>query len=154
MRAKTTAFALALLLLAGALLSGCVKDEVLDAYGDLVALAGNVGLTSSLSLQGERTFGADKYTGTYTAEYEDFTGRECPFGGTMLERRTQEHVEVTVTIKGEGEARLVWDCGADSPVTIADGPGEYAETAYLAPGSNYFNLDFDRFTGTVELEIK
>lgn len=154
MAARITAFLFVALLMLGAFLPGCSKDGVMDLYGQAVALAGNVGLTGTLSLKGERTFGADKYTGTYTASYEDFTGRECPFGGTMLEHRTQEHVEVTVTIKGEGDAKLIWMCGADSPVTIADGEGEYTETAYLAPGSNYFNLEFDRFTGSVELTIK
>ena len=152
--AKITAFLFVALLLMGAFLPGCSKDTVMDLYGQAVALAGNVGLTGTLKLKGERTFGADKYTGTYTAEYEDFTGRECPFGGTMLERRAQEHVEVTVTIDGEGDAKLIWMCGADSPVTIADGPGEVTETAYLAPGSNYFNLEFDHFTGDVTLTIK
>ena len=152
--AKLTAFLFVALLLMGAFLPGCSKDTVMDVYGDLVAAAGNVGLTASFRLQGERTFGADKYTGTYKADYEDFTGQECPFGGTMLEHRAQEHVEVTVSIEGEGDAKLVWMCGADGPVTVADGPGAYTETAYLAPGSNYFNLEFDHFTGTVELEIK
>ena len=154
MAARITAFLFVVLLVMGAFLPGCGKQDVLDVYGDLVALAGNVGLTGSLKLKGERTFGADKYTGTYTASYEDFTGQECPFGGTMLEKRAQEHVEVTIAIDGEGDARLVWMCGADSPVTIADGPGEYTETAYLAPGSNYFNLEFDHFTGSVELQIQ
>ncbi len=152
--AKITAFFFVVLLVMGAFLPGCSKDTVMDLYGQAVSLAGNVGLSSSLSLQGERTFGGDKYTGTYTAQYEDFTGRECPFGGTMLEHRAQEHVEVTIAIDGEGSAKLIWMCGADSPVTIADGPGEVTETAYLAPGSNYFNLELDHFTGSVELTIK
>lgn len=154
MAAKITAFVFVVLLVMGAFLPGCSKQDVLDVYGDLVAAAGNVGLTSSLSLKGEREFGTDKYTGTYAAQYEDFTGEECPFGGTMLEKRDQEHVAVTVTIEGEGGAKLVWNCGADNPVVIADGEGTYTETAYLAPGSNYFNLEFDRFTGSVELEIE
>ena len=152
--ARIAAFLFVILLLAGALLPGCSKDTVMELYGQAVALAGNVGLTSSFQLQGEREFGADRYTGTYRAEYEDFTGQECPFGGTMLEHRAQEHVEVTVSIEGEGDAKLVWMCGADGPVTVADGEGTVTETAYLAPGSNYFNLEFDHFTGSVELEIK
>lgn len=151
---KATLISFVLLLLAGTLLPGCGKDQVMDVYGAAVAAAGNLGVDSGLTLKGEREFGVDKYTGTYTAEYEDYTGEECPFGGTMLERREQEHVEVTVTIKGEGGAKLIWMCGADNPVTIADGEGEFTETAYLAPGSNYFNLRFDHFTGSVELVIE
>ena len=151
---KMLALALALLLLAGSVLPGCSKDQVMDVYGAAVAAFGNVGLDSALTLKGERTFGADKYTGTYTAEYEDFTGQECPFGGTFLGKREQEHVTVECTIEcDEGSASLTWNCGAAEPVTLAQGEGSFTETAYLAPGSNYFNLKFDHFTGTVELTI-
>ncbi len=153
--AKLTALVFVLLLLAGTLLPGCSKSEMLDVYGDLVSAAGNIGLSSSLSLKGEREFGADKYTGTYRADYEDFSGEECPFGGTMLERRTQEHVEVTCTItRDTGTARLTWNSGADGVVTLADKAGEHTQTIYLAPGSNYFNLTFDHFSGRVELTIE
>lgn len=152
--AKITAFVFAVLLLAGTLLPGCGKDDVLNVYGAAVAAAGNVGLDSSLTLKGERKFGADKYTGTYSAQYENFTGEECPFGGTMLQRRENEHVTVTAAIEGGGVAKLVWNCGAEEPVVLADGEGTFTETAYLAPGSNYFNLEFDHFTGSVELTIE
>ncbi len=151
---KKTALALAVMLLACLLLTGCGKDQVMDVYGAAVAAFGNVGLDSALTLKGEREFGEDKYTGTYTAEYEDFTGRECPFGGTFLERREQEHVTVSCTIEREsGAASLCWNCGAAEPVVLAQGEGTFTETAYLAPGSNYFNLEFEGFTGSVELTI-
>ena len=152
--AKITAFLFVLLLLAGALLPGCSKEDILGVYGSAVSAVGNIGLDAEMVLKGDREFGEDKYTGVYTADYEDFTGTEHLFGGTMLERRAQEHVEVTITIDGEGGAKLIWMCGADSPVTVADGPGEYTQTAYLAPGSNYFNLELDHFTGSVALEIE
>ena len=153
MRKRMIAAAL-VLLLAGLLLPGCSKDEVLDLYGTAVAVAGNVGLDSFLTLKGDREFGEDRYTGTYKAEYEDFTGQECPFGGTMLRQRKEEHVTVTCTIECDsGEAKLVWNCGADEPVVLAEGEGTFTETVYLTPGSNYFDLRFDGFTGSVELEI-
>lgn len=152
---KRLALSLALTLLAGLLLAGCGKDQVLDAYGAAVAVLGNVGLDSSLTLQGDREFGEDKYTGTYTAEYEAFTGEECPFGGTALEKRENEHVTVTCTIEcTAGTAKLVWNCGAAEPVALAEGAGTFTETVYLAPGSNYFNLEFEAFTGSVALEIR
>ncbi len=154
MKKRMTA-AVLVLLLAGLLLPGCSKDEVLDLYGAAVAVAGNVGLDSFLTLKGDREFGEDRYTGTYKAEYEDFTGQECPFGGTMLQRRKEERVQVECTVESEsGEARLIWNCGADKPVVMAEGEGTFTQTAYLAPGSNYFNLEFEGFTGSVELKIE
>ena len=92
---KLTVVVFTLLLLAGVLLPGCSKEQVLDVYSDAVELAGNVGLTNGLFLEGKREFGVDRYTGTYKVDYVNYTGEESPFGGTMLDKREQEHVEVT-----------------------------------------------------------
>ena len=142
---KLTVVVFTLLLLAGVLLPGCSKEQVLDVYSDAVELAGNVGLTSGLFLEGKREFGEDRYTGTYKVDYVNYTGEECPFGGTMLDKRAQEHVEVTCTVESEG--------GAD-PVVLAEGAGTFTETCYLSPGSNYFNILCEDFTGSVDLTIQ
>lgn len=67
-------------------LTGCLKDEILDQYNNVVRSAGNVALTSDFSLKGNRTCGDDCYTGTYTADYKDFFKTEYLFGGTSIER--------------------------------------------------------------------
>ena len=63
-----------------------VKDAILDAYSSLVDTVGSWALTLEGSLQGERVPGEDDYTGTYAADYEDFSGTELLFGGTTLDR--------------------------------------------------------------------
>lgn len=152
---KLTVVVFTLLLLAGVLLPGCSKEQVLDVYSDAVELAGNVGLTNGLFLEGKREFGEDRYTGTYKVDYVNYTGEECPFGGTMLDKRAQEHVEVTCTVESQGGAvSLVWNCGGADPVVLAEGDGTFTETCYLAPGSNYFNILCEDFTGSVDLTIE
>ena len=152
---KVTVILCVLALMAGCLLPGCSKDEILDVYGDVVAAVGNVGLTADFALQGEREFGEDKYTGTYEAEYQDFSGEEGLFGGTMLERGENEHVTVAGSIRCEaGQGKLVWNCGAAEPVVVAEGEGEFSKTVYLSPGSNYFNFKAEGFTGNLELAIE
>ncbi len=153
---KLTAIVFMLLLLAGALLPGCDKEQILDLYGSVVEAAGNVGLDTALTLKGERSFGRDKYTGTYSAGYEDFTGEEALFGGTALERRENDHVTVVCTLEGTGSARLEWNCGAADAVILADTQEEAScdKTVYLGPGSNYFNLVCEGFTGSVDLKIE
>lgn len=59
-------------LIFGLTLAGCSKDEILDQYNSVVQIAGNTALTSDFSLKGNRTYGEDCYTGTYTADYKDF----------------------------------------------------------------------------------
>ena len=69
-----------------------VKDAILDAYGTLVDAAGALALTPDRSLQGQRVRGEDDYTGTYEADYEDFSGTELLFGGTTLDQIGRAHV--------------------------------------------------------------
>ena len=54
-------------------LVGCSKDEILEQYNNIVQSAGNTALTSDFSLKGNRAYGEDCYTGTYTADYKDFS---------------------------------------------------------------------------------
>ena len=62
------------------MLSGCSKDEILDHYNNIVQSAGAIELTGKSSLEGTKEKGIDDYTGTYTADYEDFSDTEYLFG--------------------------------------------------------------------------
>ena len=68
------------------MLSGCSKDEILDHYNNIVQSAGAIELTGKSSLEGTKEKGIDDYTGTYTADYEDFSDTEYLFGGTSIKR--------------------------------------------------------------------
>ena len=68
------------------MLSGCSKDEILDHYNNIVQSAGTIELTGKLSLEGTKEKGIDDYTGTYTADYENFSDTEYVFGGTSIKR--------------------------------------------------------------------
>ena len=152
---KITAFIFTVLLLAGVFLPGCSKEQVLGAYDSVLQTAGSLVLTGSISLKGERTFGEDKYTGTYVSDYVNFTGEEVLFGGTALEARKEEAVTVTCTLTGSaGSAELMWNSGSYTAVTLAEADGTCSETVYLAPGSNYFSVVCDGFTGSINLKIE
>lgn len=68
------------------MLSDCSKDEILDHYNNIVQSAGAIELTGKSSLEGTKEKGIDDYTGTYTADYEDFSDTEYLFGGTSIKR--------------------------------------------------------------------
>ena len=61
------------------MLAGCSKDEILNHYNNIVQSAGSIELTGKSSLQGEKEKGIDDYTGTYTADYANFSGTEYKF---------------------------------------------------------------------------
>ena len=80
-------------------LTGCSKDSIINGFNDFLHHASRYALTDEKDLAGERTAGADTYTGTYTAEYDGFSGTEYLFGGTGLERESGNELTVTYELK-------------------------------------------------------
>ena len=81
------------------MLSGCSKDEILDHYNNIVQSAGAIELTGKSSLEGTKEKGIDDYTGTYTADYEDFSDTEYLFGGTSIKREAGKELSIDCTLE-------------------------------------------------------
>ena len=102
-------------------LSGCTKDEVLDQYNNIVQSAGSIALTGNLSLQGTKEKGIDDYTGSYTADYEDFSDTEYLFGGTSIKREAGKELSIDCALEvTDGTAKVFWISGADEAVTLLE----------------------------------
>lgn len=145
----------AVVLLAEGLFTGCTKDGILGTYNHAIQAAGDTQLTSNWSLEGKRKYGVDHYTGTYTADYKDFSGTEYIFGGTSIDREAGNEIEITCKLNiTNGTAKLVLQSGSDDHQTLIESTGEYSETIELPPAGNYIIVDGDGFTGSIELEIK
>ena len=132
-----------------------VKDAILDAYGSLVGTAGSWALTPDRSLHGERVPGEDDYTGTYAADYEDFSGTELLFGGTTLDREAGDTVEVTCSLAiEEGEATIFLRSGSEDPVLLLSESGDYSGTIEVGGGSTYIGVWGEGLTGSVSIQIE
>ena len=132
-----------------------VKDAILDAYRSLVDTAGSWALTSDHSIRGERGRGEDDYTGTYAADYEDFSGTELLFGGTTLEREAGDTVEVTCSLAiEEGEAAVFLRSGSENPVILLSESGDYSGTIEVGGGSVYLGVWAENVTGSVSIQIE
>ena len=132
-----------------------VKDAILDAYRSLVDTAGSWALTSDHSLRGERGRGEDDYTGTYAADYEDFSGTELLFGGTTLEREAGDTVEVTCSLAiEEGEAAVFLRSGSENPAILLSESGDYSGTIEVGGGSVYLGVWAENVTGSVSIQIE
>ncbi|MCM1123462.1 MAG: hypothetical protein NC416_12840 [Eubacterium sp.] len=142
-------------LVSGFLLGGCSKDQVLSGYNHVLQITGNVALTDSLFLKGKREYGIDHYTGTYLADYKDFSETEYLFGGTSIERKNGNDVEVSceLTIE-EGTAQVFWISGDGEPVILLDEDGNCTEKINLPAGGNYIGVTGSHFTGCVKLSIQ
>ena len=132
-----------------------VKDAILDAYGSLVDSAGSWALTPDRSLQGERVNGGDDYTGTYEADYEDFSSTELLFGGTSLDREAGDTVELTCSLTIEaGDASIFLRSGAEEPVILLSESGDYSGTIEVGGGSTYLGVCAEGVTGSVSIQIE
>ena len=148
-------FVLVCTLAIGLFLTGCSKDEILDQYNNVVQSAGNTALTSDFSLKGDRAYGDDYYTGTYTADYKDFSKTEYLFGGTSIERENGKDISVSCDLEiTEGTAQVFWISGSDNPVILLEATDSYSETITLPEGGNYIGITGNNFTGHLEVNIK
>ena len=132
-----------------------VKDAILDAYSSLVDTVGSWALTLEGSLQGERVPGEDDYTGTYAADYDDFSGTELLFGGTTLDREAGNMVELTCSLDiEEGEAAIFLCSGSEEPVLLLSESGDYSGTIEVGGGSVYLGVWAVGVTGSVSIQIE
>ena len=132
-----------------------VKDTLVGAYGSLVDAAGSWALTPDRSLQGERVRGEDDYTGTYEANYEDFSGTELLFGGTTLDRAAGNTIELSCSLDiEEGEAAVFLCSGSDDPVILLSGSGDYSSTIEVGGGSTYIGVWGEEANGSASIQIE
>ena len=132
-----------------------VKDAILDAYSSLMDTAGSWALTPDRSLQGERVRGEDDYTGTYAADYEDFSGTELLFGGTTLNREAGNTVELSCSLNiEEGEIAVFLCSGSEDPVILLSESGDYSSTIEVGGGSTYIGVWGEGANGSVSIQIE
>lgn len=137
------------------LLTGCTKDQILSQYNHVLQVAGDVTLTDSFLLQGKRKYGIDHYTGTYTADYRNFSKTEYLFGGTFIERENGKDITVSCELEiTEGTAQIFWISGNSDPVILLEEDGSCTETITMPEGGNYIGITGDGFTGSLELCIE
>ena len=135
-------------------LAGCSKDTILDGYNDFLHQASKYALTNEKDLQGEKVEGADTYTGSYTAEYDGFSGTEYLFGGTGLEREIGNELTVTyeMTVKS-GFAELYWIEGMEEHL-ITDTSGNDIYTISLSSQDNYIAVKGKSLQGSLSLTVE
>ena len=152
---KKIVLPLILILFGTTILSGCTKDEILNHYNNVVQSAGSIELTGNSSLQGKKDNGIDDYTGTYQADYENFSNTEYLFGGTSIKREAGKDISVTCTLEvSSGTAKIFWISGADEAVTLLETTGTYSDTITLPDGGNYIGIECENFTGNIKMDIE
>lgn len=138
--------------------TGCsgdnLKDSVINGFNDMLQHFSKYALTDEKDLQGDKTKGEDTYTGSYTADYEDFNDKEYIFGGTALERDKGSELTVTYELTVDsGTARLYWlDKGEEKVIADTSKNGTYSVT--LDEGDNYLTLEGNDFCGSLKVVVE
>lgn len=133
---------------------GNLKDNLVDGWNSWMQSFSKHALTKDKDLQGKKDKGDDEYTGTYTATYNDFNGKEFIFGGTALERENGNQLKVSYTLTvDEGTVKLYWIAGSDE-YTIADENAEDTKEYTLSSGDNYVVLKGEDFSGTLTITVE
>lgn len=133
---------------------GSLKDNLIDGWDSWIQSFSKHALTKEKDLQGEKTKGVDEYTGTYTATYDGFNGKEFIFGGTALDRENGNHLQVTYKLTIEdGSAELNWIAGNDE-YSVANVNSEDTKEYTISSDDNYIVLKGDNFSGSLELTVK
>ena len=129
------------------------KDSVIDGFNDLLHYFSQYALTDEKDLKGEKIKGEDTYTGSYTAEYDDFSGIEYLFGGTGLERESGNELAVTYKLQIiSGSAKLFWMEGEEEHI-IADASGGDTFSVTLSSKDNYIAVKGEKFKGSLNLSV-
>lgn len=131
------------------------KDAILGAFDAFTDATGKIALTEDGSLQGNRMIGEDNYTGSYKADYNNYSDTEILFGGTALERESGDTVKITCSLDiDSGEAIIFLRSGAEEPVALLNDTGEYTATLDVSGNSTYIGVWGDNYTGSVSINTE
>lgn len=133
---------------------GDIKERTLNAYNAVINKMGDEVLTSNLKLRGKRTFGVDHYVGTYTATYQNYTGTECIFGGSILERENGDTIHVSMSIENSNGTIEVIMKQKEQDNVIANKDGTYTYDFDVQYGSNYLVVQMKDYSGNVTIQSK
>ncbi|CEI83690.1 hypothetical protein [Oceanobacillus oncorhynchi] len=155
------AFTTTFIILVGCSSSGSNDDEnffsesIRKAGDKLTGFFGEPSLTKDKSLEGERVFGEDDYTGTYEAVYQHFSGTENLFGGASLDGSEGKVIQITYNGNIEsGEAEVFWNTADSEKKLLFEGHGEHTETISLQGGWEYLSLEGDELEADIRVKIE
>lgn len=140
-------------------LAGCSSDEnwkdtIINDFNDMLQHFSEYALTKDRDLIGYKTKGEDTYTGSYTAEYDGFNGKEYLFGGTGLERDNGNDLTITYKLQvTSGSAKLFWlDKDDESIITEADSAD--TDSITLNEGDHYLVFEGENFSGALRVTVE
>ena len=114
----------------------CDKDTILRHYDNALQVGGALARTPDAALQGIRVPGGDSYTGSYTAAYQNFSGRvSCMLSSTG------------------GRAKLLFCSGSNAPKVLLKDNGTCTNTLTLPVGSSSVEIILIGYSGEIQITV-
>lgn len=125
-------------------------QECVSLCNNVIENLGALVLTPDENLIGIREK-RDGYCGSYRVNCEEKSGKEIVFGGTSLEKR--ERILSGTVQSSKGEVRIILQKGPQTIQIFPDESGSiYREVTSFS--SFYIRLEYEDFSGTVELSLE
>lgn len=124
-------------------------EEVKEKFDKFARMLGKTQITDDNDLIGERHCGEDEYVGSYFVDCDNQTGKDVIFGGGSIEER---EVRVYGTLKADsGKAVVRIRTNEDVIELEPDEEGTFETTLSLTSGGNYIMVNYEDFSGEIEL---
>ena len=115
----------------------------------VVGWFGSGQLSKENELIGKRKSEDDPFSGSYSSQLTEVTGRDVVFGGSSILTRT---IRLDAQIKAEaGGAEIRVRMNDDVMTLTPDDDGRITTALHFVSGGNYVMVDYQNFTGTVEM---
>lgn len=123
--------------------------EWLKVADNVAGVLGASQITADEELFGEQVRHDDDYVGSYNAQCQGSTGRDVVFGGGSIETRRLQVYGRILAEAGQATVRIRMN---EEVVELeADEEGRFETELRLKSGGNYIMVDYEGFSGTVEL---
>lgn len=123
--------------------------EWLKIADNVVGVLGASQITADEELLGQRACHDDGYVGSYEAQCQGSTGRDVVFGGGSIEPRRLQVYGRILTEAGQATVRIRMN--EEVAELAVDEEGRFETELRLKSGGNYIMVDYEGFSGTVEL---
>ncbi len=138
-------------------LNSCAFDdidpqEIVDKFDSFAEFLSKSQITNDKDLIGKRTYKENNYVGEYSSNCSFATGRDVIFGGASVYNRKIKVYGKIKTQNGFADVRI--RTGSTVNIIKSDKEGNFEETFDFDGGGNYIMIDYNNFSGEIELFAK
>lgn len=132
--------------------NGGLKERLVIGYENMLEHMSKFALTCDKDLQGKRELNSDGFTGKYTAQYENFSGKEYIFGATCV-NDGKIPLLLNYNLQMVSGGAVIYHISKGEKTEISSGGSGIADYS-VSSGDDYIVIECVNFTGSVDLSVE